>query len=62
MSIQMAKMNDWVKEGQSLGQMVDLLGNPLSEVTAPSDGLILFTVTSPAIKKGGLLLGIGVPE
>lgn len=56
------KVNEWVKEGQSLEQMVDLLWNPLSDVTAPSDGLILFVVTSSAVKKGGLLLGIGVPE
>lgn len=56
------KVNEWVREGQSLGQMVDLLGNPLSDVKSTVDGLILFIVTSPAIKKGGLLMGIGVPE
>ena len=26
------------------------------------DGIILFTVTSPAIKRGGLLLAVAVPE
>jgi hypothetical protein len=41
--------------------MIDLLGNPLSEVQSPAEGVVLFTVTSPAIKQGGLLLGVGVP-
>jgi len=31
-------------------------------VRAPAAGIILFTVTSPAIKKDGLLLAVGVPE
>jgi uncharacterized protein len=50
-----------VKTNQLLGEMVDLLGNPLAEVRSPDDGVILFTVTSPAIKKDGLLLAVGVP-
>jgi predicted deacylase len=49
-----------VRAGQVLGEMVDLLGNPLAEVRAPDDGVILFTVTSPAVKQGGLLLAVGV--
>jgi predicted deacylase len=53
---------DNVAEGQVLGEMVDLLGNRLADVKSPADGLILFTVTSPAIKKDGLLLAVGVPE
>ena len=52
---------DAVTAGQVLGQMVDLLGEPLAEVRSPDDGVILFTVTSPAIKRGGLLLAVGVP-
>jgi predicted deacylase len=55
------RVNDAVHAGQSLGHMIDLLGNPLAEVTSPADGVVLFTVTSPAIKNGGLLLGVGVP-
>jgi predicted deacylase len=50
-----------VAAGQVLGEMVDLLGNPLGEVRSPDAGLVLFTVTSPAIKRGGLLLAVGVP-
>jgi predicted deacylase len=55
------KVSDAVRAGQPLGRMVDLLGDPLGEVASPADGVVLFTVTSPAIKSGGLLLGVGVP-
>jgi predicted deacylase len=55
------RVSEPVRAGQSLGRMVDLLGNPLAEVMCPADGVVLFTVTSPAIKEGGLLLGVGVP-
>jgi predicted deacylase len=55
------RVNDAVQVGQRLGQMIDLVGNPLAEVTSPAEGVVLFTVTSPAIKQGGLLLGVGVP-
>src|SRR5919202_3926765 len=50
-----------VESGQRLGQMVDLLGEPLAEVTSPVDGIVLFTVTSPAIKQGALLLAVAAP-
>jgi predicted deacylase len=53
---------DRVIEGQTLGEIVDLLGRHLADITAPGSGVILFTVTSPAIKKDGLLLAVGVPE
>jgi uncharacterized protein len=56
------KVNDRVQAGQVLGEMVDLLGNRLGEITAPAAGVVLFLVTSPAIKADGLLMGIGVPE
>jgi predicted deacylase len=55
------RVSEQVHAAQSLGRMIDLLGNPLAEISAPADGVVLFTVTSPAIKAGGLLLGIGVP-
>jgi uncharacterized protein len=51
-----------VSSGQRLGELVDLLGEHLADVTSPADGVILFTVTSPAIKADGLLLAVGVPE
>jgi uncharacterized protein len=52
---------DQVVEGQALGEIVDLLGNHLVDIKAPASGVILFTVTSPAIKQDGLLLAVGVP-
>jgi predicted deacylase len=55
------RVNDRVHAGQTLGQLIDLLGAPLDDVRSPVDGVVLFTVTSPAIKAGGLLLGVGVP-
>lgn len=51
-----------VTEGQVLGELIDLVGEHLGNVVSPADGLILFTVTSPAIKKDGLLLAVGVPD
>ena len=56
------RVDEQVRAGQVIGEMVDLLGNPLGEVTSPADGVVLFLVTSPAIKKDGLLLGIGVSD
>jgi predicted deacylase len=53
---------DIVAQGQMLGEMVDLLGEHLADIISPAKGIILFTVTSPAIKRGGLLLAVGVPE
>ena len=51
-----------VDKGQALGEMVDLLGNHLATIESPDAGVVLFTVTSPAIKKDGLLLAVGVPD
>jgi predicted deacylase len=56
------KPGDRVSAGQTLGEMVDLLGNHLADIDSPADGVILFTVTSPAIKRDGLLLAVGVPQ
>ncbi len=56
------KVGDRVTDGQTIGEMVDLLGERLDEVTAPADGVVLFLVTSPAIKQDGLVAGVGVAE
>ncbi|HVD50716.1 MAG TPA: M14 family metallopeptidase [Candidatus Udaeobacter sp.] len=51
---------DQVVEARELvGEMTDLVGEPIAALTAPVSGVVLFAVTSPAIKKGGLLVGIG---
>jgi predicted deacylase len=48
-----------VKKGEIVGEMLDLVGEPLATMHAPVAGVLLFIVTSPAIKKDGLLLAIG---
>jgi predicted deacylase len=48
-----------VKQGDVVGELVDLVGEQLATVTVPSSGVLLFIVTSPAIKKDGLLLAVG---
>ena len=53
------RVDQMVKTRELVGEMTDLVGNPIAALTAPVSGVVLFTVTSPAIKKGGLLLAIG---
>lgn len=48
-----------VKKDEAVGELVDLVGAPIATLTAPTSGVLLFIVTSPAIKKDGLLLAIG---
>ena len=48
-----------VTKGDVVGELVSLVGDPLATVSAQSSGILLFIVTSPAIKKDGLLLAIG---
>jgi hypothetical protein len=42
------------------GKIEDYFGEPLEEVISSSNGRGLFTTSSPAVKDGGLLMGIGV--
>jgi hypothetical protein len=53
------RVDQVVKARELVGEMTDLVGDPIAALTAPVSGVVLFTVTSPAIKKGGLLLAIG---
>ena len=53
------KVDQVVKARELVGEMTDLVGEPIAALTAPVSGVVLFAVTSPAIKKGGLLVGIG---
>jgi len=48
-----------VKQGDVVGELIDLVGEPLATIHAQTSGVLLFIVTSPAIKKDGLLLAIG---
>ena len=53
------RVDQQVKAGDVVGELVDLVGEPLATVKAPVSGVVLFIVTSPAMKKDGLLLAIG---
>ncbi|HJW49257.1 MAG TPA: M14 family metallopeptidase [Candidatus Limnocylindria bacterium] len=53
------RVDQHVTAGDVVGELVDLVGEPLATVKAPVSGVVLFIVTSPAMKKDGLLLAIG---
>ncbi len=53
------RVEQQVAAGDVVGELVDLVGEPLATVKVPVSGVVLFVVTSPAIKKDGLLLAIG---
>jgi uncharacterized protein len=48
-----------VEQGQPLGQLRDYFGEPLAQVVAPAEGVVLFRVTSLAVDAGDPLLAIG---
>jgi len=41
-----------VAKGTVLGRLTDYLGEPITEITAPLDGVVLYVVVSPAMTKG----------
>jgi predicted deacylase len=53
------RVDQQVQAGDIVGELVDLVGEPLATIRAPVGGVVLFIVTSPAMKKDGLLLAIG---
>jgi uncharacterized protein len=53
------RVDQVVKARDLVGDITDLVGEPIAALTAPVGGVVLFVVTSPAIKKGGLVLAIG---
>jgi uncharacterized protein len=53
------KVDQVVKAREVVGDITNLVGEPLAAMTAPMSGVVLFLVTSPAIKKDGLVLAIG---
>jgi uncharacterized protein len=48
-----------VTAGTDVGVIEDLYGNELEQITAPADGEFVFLTTSPAVRAGGLLGGLG---
>src|SRR5690349_8684516 len=53
------RVNQRVNKGDVVGVLTDLVGEPIATVRSQETGVVLFVVTSPAIKKDGLLLAIG---
>jgi predicted deacylase len=53
------RVDQQVASGDVIGELVDLVGDPIATIKAPVSGVVLFVVTSPAMKKDGLLLAIG---
>jgi predicted deacylase len=48
-----------VHEGTLLGRVRNLWGDVQEDIRSPSDGVVLFLTTSPAVSDDGLLLGLG---
>ena len=52
---------DRVARGQRVGETRDYFGRRLAEVTSPGDGIVLFTVTTPATNPQDPLFAVGGP-
>ncbi|MHB8394287.1 MAG: succinylglutamate desuccinylase/aspartoacylase family protein [Candidatus Dormibacteria bacterium] len=50
-----------VVSGQKIGELRDLFGERLMSLEVAASGVVVFLVTSLAVKRGDPLLGIGVP-
>jgi predicted deacylase len=51
---------DQVHAGQEIGVVRDLFGDVLENFVSPADGVVLFLTINPSVRKGGVLMGIGV--
>ena len=51
---------DMVSAGQRVGRIDDLFGVTVAEVQAPHAGIALFVTSSPAMKRDGIVMAIGV--
>jgi predicted deacylase len=52
---------DRVTRGQRMGETRDYFGRRLAEVVSPGDGIVLFTVTTPATNPGDPLFSVAGP-
>src|SRR4051812_18345575 len=48
-----------VREGQNIGRVGNLYGDTLAEITAPHDGVIIFSTSAPAMPQDGLIIAVG---
>jgi predicted deacylase len=53
---------DQVKKGERVGETRDYFGRRLAEITAPADGIVMFTVTTPATNLSDPLFAVGAPR
>ena len=51
-----------VYAGQELGEIVDLFGKTTEKISSPSDGIMLYVISSLAVTQGEALLAVGEPE
>ena len=52
------KAGDFVRKGENLGYITDILGRKLTNITTPTQGIILYKVGTPPINKGETLFCI----
>ena len=55
----LVKAGEFIHQGQRLGTVADLFGNPLAEVLAPVNGVVLYMTATPPISRGENLFSIG---
>jgi hypothetical protein len=55
------KVGDRIAQGQPIGQLRDIFGDVMLELRASAGGVVVFCVTSLAVKAGDPLIGFGVP-
>jgi len=53
------KAGEFIHKGRKLGYVTDLFGNPLADVLAPVNGVVLYMTATPPINKGDELFSIG---
>jgi len=54
------RAGDEVREGQTVGHILSLLGEVVETIQAPFDGTVLYRTTSAAVKPNGILLSVVV--
>ena len=53
------QVGEQVREGQNIGRIGNLFGDTLEEITAPHDGVVIFTTSAPAMPRDGLIIAVG---
>ncbi|MBC6613229.1 succinylglutamate desuccinylase/aspartoacylase family protein [Hymenobacter sp. BT507] len=53
------KAGEFIAKGRKLGHITDLFGNPVADVVAPVQGVVLYMSSTPPVSKGQELFSIG---